>query len=76
MVRTYFNLIIPNERQETIMIKLKQKLHGNRIIKRLITVTPEDDNHIKKQIETFFGNGRITVETINVHSVKKTYHFD
>ncbi len=59
--------------KENTMIKLKQKLHGNSIVKRTVTVTPQNEDTIKKVIETFFASGKITTEEIQIFSIKKTF---
>ena len=49
-------------------------LHGNTVIKRSLSVTPQHDGAVKKLIETLFASGRFTQEEIRIYSVKKTFY--
>lgn len=60
-------------------INMKKKLnsstlHGNTVIKRSLSVTPQHDGAVKKLIETLFASGRFTQEEIRIYSVKKTFY--
>lgn len=54
--------------------KITTTLHGNAVIKRSLSVTPQHDGSVKKLIETLFASGRFTQEEVRIYSVKKTFY--